>query len=943
MFRFEKLELVHWDYWQRLEIPLAAAIVTIVGPNGSGKTTLLDALRTLLALECSGHGSRKRDYKRYVRRNGEDFAWLRAVVDNRRQPNNRRPFWPPHQEEQVTLACRIERKGGDWNRIYLLAPGDVPIERIEAEGGEYGVRDWRQLLHQAGLTPALSRVLSLEQGQTDKLCELSGRELLDLVFQVFGDKETLDRYAEARAHQELVNAELQAMQGEESRLANEVERYEQKVNRHLEWQSLNDERRDLTSEVLPRIEFHTLNESIRGARRQLTATRREWRRTRGELAERSAEQPLRRHAVLAAETTALAADQAEQAAYAALNQANAERTRWATRLEERERLLAAACREGGDPADDQRVLEGAEAERDVLRLELAGRCAELAQVNELLDALRAGRRADPQDVGRFREALQRADIGHALLVDRLEIVDQRWATAVEAVLAPFAHIVLLNDPRQAEQAFALGEELRYRHFVVPETLAAPAPTPGSLLEVLRLNGPLPEWLLRLLQRTQRVDDAAAGTRLPRGEDWVTRQGYLRERRGGRHAAPDSPRFGQARLKALSQRRDQFATEVAALNERLRTVGEQLRVLRERLSGSDARRLLAARAAEFAEAESSLTGATEKHRLSGRRAETARQARQDAETSRRAAQVAENTLNIQIDRLRQALPALENSGGRREQTGRLRELRRRKKQLPPAWQEAAANQALAERWGDARAIARRIGEIERRFAHESWETDATVIALRDRLRQSLQRQQQEVGERRRDNDIARAQTDAARGEYVKVLRHTASRYARNLRALGEMAGVRVEVDLPPLATDEISLAQAALVVKFDFDAKGLMGMNDSDASGGQQVVKSLILLVGLMMEESHPGGFVFIDEPFAHLDIMNIERVGAFLKATRAQYLLTTPITHNVSVHEPASITLVTAKKKPEERWATRVGVLVREHSDNLPAPRQAAEATGADV
>ncbi len=935
MFRFEKLELVHWDYWQRLEIPLAAAIVTIVGPNGSGKTTLLDALRTLLALECSGHGSRKRDYKRYVRRNGEDFSWLRAVVDNRRQPNNRRPFWPPHQEDQVTLACRIERKGGDWSRVYLLAPGDVPIERIETEGGEYGVRDWRHLLHQAGLTPALARVLSLEQGQTDKLCELSGRELLDLVFQVFGDKETLDRYAEARAHQEQVNAELQAMQGEESRLANEVERYEQKVNRHLEWRALNDERGDLTSEVLPRVEFHTLNESIRGARRQLAATRREWRRMRGELATCSTEQPLRRHAVLAAETAALAADQAEQTAYAALNQANAERTRWATRLEERQRLLAAACREEGDPVADQQALENAEAERDTLRLELAGRNTELAQINALLEALRAGRRADPLDVARFRDALQRAGIDHVLLVDRLEIVDQRWAAAVEAVLAPFAHIVLLADPHQAEQAFALGEQLRYRHFVVPETLAVPAPTPGSLLEVLRLDGPLPAWLLRLLQRTQRVDDAAAGARLPRGEDWVTRQGYLRERRGGRYAAPDSPRFGQARLTALDERRQQLATEVAGLNERLRTVGGQIGVLRERLSGSDARRLLAARAAEFAEAESCLTGAAEDHRLAGRHAEAARQARQAAETGRRAAQVAENTLNNQIDRLRQALPAVENISGRREQTERLCKLRRRQKELPPAWQDGAANQALAERWGDARAIERRIGEIERRFAHESWETDATVVALRDRLRQSLQRQQEEVGERRRDNDMARAQTDAARTEHVKVLRHTASRYARNLRALGEMAGVRVEVELPPLAADETSLAQAALVVKFDFDAKGLMGMNDSDASGGQQVVKSLILLVGLMMEESHPGGFVFIDEPFAHLDIMNIERVSAFLKATRAQYLLTTPITHNVAVHDPASITLVTAKKRPEERWAARVGVLVREGSTPTPAPEAA--------
>jgi ATPase subunit of ABC transporter with duplicated ATPase domains len=118
------------------------------------------------------------------------------------------------------------------------------------------------------------------------------------------------------------------------------------------------------------------------------------------------------------------------------------------------------------------------------------------------------------------------------------------------------------------------------------------------------------------------------------------------------------------------------------------------------------------------------------------------------------------------------------------------------------------------------------------------------------------------------------------------------------------------------------------VRFAFDDKGFAGMNDADASGGQQVVKSLILLVALMMEESRPGGFVFVDEPFAHLDIVNIERVSAFLRATRAQYLLTTPVTHNVGVFDPAFITLVTAKKRPADAWAPRIGVIVRQAAEH---------------
>ena len=213
MFRLVELETVHWDYWQRFKLPLDASIITIVGPNGSGKTTLLDALRTLLALECS----KKRDYKRYVRRNGEDFCWLRGVVDNQRPPgSSRRPFGLPYQQDRITLACRIDKKGGDWMRKYWVAEGEVALEDIEQQGQEFGVRDYQRLLHSAGLSPAIARVLSLEQGQTDKLCELSSRELLELVFQVFGDKEVLERYQEARHHQELTARELDAEIGRAS-------------------------------------------------------------------------------------------------------------------------------------------------------------------------------------------------------------------------------------------------------------------------------------------------------------------------------------------------------------------------------------------------------------------------------------------------------------------------------------------------------------------------------------------------------------------------------------------------------------------------------------------------------------------------------------------------------------------------------------------------------
>ena len=104
---------------------------------------------------------------------------------------------------------------------------------------------------------------------------------------------------------------------------------------------------------------------------------------------------------------------------------------------------------------------------------------------------------------------------------------------------------------------------------------------------------------------------------------------------------------------------------------------------------------------------------------------------------------------------------------------------------------------------------------------------------------------------------------------------------------------------------------------------MIGLNDGEASGGQQVMKSMILLVALMMEDDTGGGFVFIDEPFAHLDIFNIDKVGSFLQATRAQYIVTTPNTHNVNVFKPSELTLVTQKRRAGASFAPPVAFLRR--------------------
>lgn len=918
MFRLLELETVHWDFWRSFRLPLDASIVTISGPNGSGKTTLLDALRTLLALDCS----KKRDYKRYVRRNGEDFCWLRGVIDNQRVPgSSRRPFGLPYTSDRITLGCRIDKKGGDWTRKYWIADGEVALADLEQQGEEFGVRDYQRILHGAGLSPAIARVLSLEQGQTDKLCELSPRELLDLVFQVFGDKDVLDRYQEARHHQEHTTRELDAGQNQLEALGNNLEKHEQKVNRYREWQRLNQERVELVSEIRPRLEHCLLQREADHAARTLLTQRRDWRAKCAERTTLALDSSALDDALAKSQLRKEAAEENEDIQTKALSEINLELGGWKKLIEQQQRLEEQAQAVGGHVAD-AREIERLESQRADLLVRIASLQQRQSQLDEMLENLAAGRRADPHDVAAFRQALTQADIAHHLLTDVVEIVDASWQPAVEAALAPFAHIVLLQHTRDAERAMALGEKQRYRNFIVPECVQAGLPPQGSLLEVVRFFSPVPEWLLRTLERTRRVEDVAAGSKLPRGEDWITRQGYLRERRGGRHAAPEQARFGRARLDALRDERAQLDKQLAPLKTQQAELRDKLIGMKAQLTGETAAAQLAARAAEFAEARNQHEALVLRRRDNG--LEAARRDRKAADEALAIARTRRAQINADMARLDKEIAERENRAGREEQIRRRLKLRRNRSQMPTTWRDAAANQQLVDTWRDATNIDRRLAEIDTKFAEESWETDDSVVLLRDKIADNYAQMERDLNARRRDNALASEQTQAARENYIAVLRHTVGRYAKNLKTLGEVAGIKVEHEPVALGNDDVTLAQAGLSVRFDFDAKGFMGMNDGDASGGQQVMKSLILLVALMMEESRPGGFVFIDEPFAHLDIVNIERVSGFLKATRAQYLLTTPVTHNVNIYDPATLTLVTFKKRPGEAWAPGVKVLMRD-------------------
>jgi chromosome segregation ATPase len=925
MFDFRSLEVVHWDYWQRFSLPLDTNIVTVVGPNGSGKTTLLDALRTLLTIDCAGN----RDYKSYLRHNGMPYAWLRARVGNVPGPSGERPFFPL-MDREVTLACRIQKKGGEWTRQYAVLGGDVGIEEIDARNDFLGLRDYRVRLEGAGLSQAIRRVLTLEQGATDKLCQLPPKALLELVFDVFGDKAVLDDYQRARNEQVEADREQHGLEHQLSLIGASLQETEARARSYQEWTALKNERVDLVASVLPRVELAELAGGIRGARPQLIGGKRrvsDLERRDADLTRQLGDFDVIGEALRAEQNEA---DTARQQTRKLLDDARGELAQNDLLIKQEARLRGMVASQGGadherlaDVARDARsTVHALQAEEGVLRQRLATLTGQLA-------AWRSGRRYTPDFEASFRRALDEAGIRHSMLSEIVEIREPRWQPAVEAVLAGYRHVVLLDDPRDREAAWKLGEQHRYKHFVVADRAPAERAHARSLLEVVDFSAAAPDWLLRNLDRIRRVEDIAEGATCGKDQDWITPQGYFRERRGGRHLGVDDMYFGSG------ARERQLRDGEAALRDietRLRDIAAERKDAMARaadaeaiLRGASASSQLADRADEFADAhaqqprlQEDVQRTADSHAAAETHYETIRDKRLKTSNAR------DNAAREQRDVQRQLTDAArQHHQLRNEQIERLRAFRAKRLHIPLAQRSRTAMAALRERYESARAVEREVLRLEQRLAEGHWEEDPSVVALREKLWADHEGLKLDLDKRRVHLERASRITHEARGAYIQVLRNTVRRYARNLKVLADLAGIGVDVDLPELSNDDLALASAALQVRFEFDKKGWIGMDDGEASGGQQVMKSLLLLVALMRDEDRPGGFVFIDEPFAHLDIFNIDKVGAFLKSTRAQYILTTPATHNINVFQPSELTLVTSKRRPGATWAQPLAVLRR--------------------
>jgi chromosome segregation ATPase len=920
MFWFKSIELMNWDLWDHVRIPMDEQVIMIAGPNGSGKTTFLDAIRILLGARQL---STSRKLGSYLR-GDTSVAVVKGVVTNPlRKGFGRRPF--THRgifEDEATLACVIERKSGTWQRRYAILPGDASVEQIRQQSSLLSAEDYGRDLEKANLPRTLLKILALEQGETNKLCKRTPEQLLEYVLEMQGDKQVMANYEGAKEAYVLSGRELKEQEEKAFDMRRHLKLLEQQAESFRHYRDMQAEAAGIRHERLPVARFCAVRETAQQLRAEVEEARRAMSEREAQAAGLDVDSQRALEEIRRLQEGVRVRREEQQKLLREKEGVDGEHRTLRNRLRELEEL-AAKLSQGGGPVDPEALDQ---ERRGLLRIE-AGASAEVERGQQEMVRLRAERKRleggdklqPPPWVLAMGDELRRAGIEHIVVFEVIEIRDPKWQTAIESVLGRDRFTYLVADANML-RAREIAQRLRYPCYVSQfERVAAQRAQAGSALsQVVLADDRVPRWILSALDRVMLVESVERGIALGKDAVSITPDGYRQDPRGGVYIGVKELYCGghakSERLTEIDRRLTEIASQVRARQEEAGNVARRLSAIEAELERERERGRFEARAAERPELERRVEELAERKRVMS-------QALMDSmtEVDGLNASVLEREKAIGLSDYRKKL--LDEERQRAQSDLNLRQVRLRRVEAELAELEAAvpperrteAVLVLEESEGQ---LVERLRVLDEQVRDYPGHTDPAIVEVHDRARSDFDSQQKILAQRQAEHRRGEAELQRARKSYVRVVEQTIARYRRNILDLSKRAGVEVEVHVPKVTEDDESIAQAGIEIRIGFDGKKPVPINHPKLSGGQSVIASLMLLMALtMQEEGDLGGFFILDEPFAHLSVERIDDITRFLTVTRAQFILTTPTTHNLMVYNPARLTLNLRKKQAKQRYA----------------------------
>jgi chromosome segregation ATPase len=923
MFKILRLSFSNWDCWRPVSVPLDEPIVMLAGPNGSGKTTFLDGIRIILN---APRLSTKRRRNKYMR-DRRQMTVVTALVTNYAEDEGQRPFRCLNiQEEEVTLACVLVPGNNGVESRYLVIPGDVSFQAVQAvyATNKYlGPGEYSDILFKAGVSRSLLSILAIEQGETNKLCERTPHELFSYVMQIKGQRQVFDRYQEAK---DGYNRALSELEEQDKRLIVEQAALSKLERQKQEYDLFQERHKQVTqyrSQLMPLAEYKEALAEIKRLGPDLESGQARL------AAFKTDEEALKAHFSAELEAKRTLGEAFEKAKS---QEKELDGNRAGVASEGRSLDQAIGRLEGfkqiadNVPAEDMESLEAdlevADEALAQTRQELNGNEEQTRELLGVLASLQKGQVVYPPHVRDMRGVLSQADIQATLVAEALEVTEPKWQVAIESVVGGDRFSWIVNSEHHVA-SMELARRNRYRHYMSePSRENPPTARPGSALAALKvLDKRVPRWILDKLNDTALVGDVNEGkAALGRFNSAITPDGYKVDRRGGAFIGvrPGECFLGamgvESRAKEGMERLAQLQEDSKELKQQIQIYNREVAERRAAISNQRKRLDWESMRPEYNEV-SARREAWQNRLLEAEQAlkslrETMMKQAQALASADRDASLAEN----ELARLARDIEQLRGQVANREPL--LKAVQETLKRLEFQIPESVRSSENLKNVPMKEVVVLRINEMETELAHYGGCTDDAILVLYEKQAENVNAQETFVNRRMREVTEGSDELRACRVSYIRLVEQVLEEYRQNALGLAAKANIELHMELPKLSAEDDSIEKAGLFVQVAYDGKELRALADPDLSGGQKVIVSLLLLMALVDGETgHGPGFFILDEPFAHLSVERIDEVGEFLRNSKAQFILTTPTTHNHNVFNPAKLTITLFKKPHNETLA----------------------------
>lgn len=933
MFRFKALELMNWDCYPYYRVPLDGDIILLVGPNGSGKTTFLDALRVLLNSQRLSKG---RTLHHYIQKDVE-IAMIKGVVTNvpDYQMNNRRPFQSHgiYTEDEVSLVCMIYNRGADKiEKEFYILPQDLSVEEIqklikskeEKKPYQKALRPlaYSQKLDEAGVSRSTLKLIALEQGQTDRIGQLTPNDLLQLVMDITGNRDIIARYEEARLNYRRSSQQLIDLRAEYNKISQQTQQLAGQAKEAQTYREFQEEQRIIEQEKLPLARFYTILNQLASTEKNLAENQQRKAEAEQKFVAVQQEQQVMMGKITTLEqeqqrirTQQIQQEQEASRLHQQIGQCQSEWQRWES--------IRQQCEQIPEDLKEGPIKKSLEQEKEKhyqVKNQITQENTALQTLLKERDQISSKKRPSfPSEVQEFRRILEENGIPHLLFAEGIEITNAKWQLAIEALLGRDRFTVLV-DSQDLLKAKRLGEKHHYGYYVSPfyQTQLPTNIRPNSILANLRPVDPRINGKLLGLNDIILVDTVEEGHVCK--DISITVKGYRQDQRGGIFIGRDV-RFYCGGL-AIERQINELNQEIEEKQEIIAQMDSQIRATAEKIQQYEQQITLIQRRKEWEDNK-------DRHAQLKKQGEELLALSQTAEEQRRQLVVQydkfseersnalseQKDLNREKERAEHDCVQLADLLMERQQTlNQLQWQRNESEKLLPA---STRSTYTPDKLESCDWLERKLQEITLTMERFTGCRDVSLIPLYEHEQQELESKKLQLDRQEQDQIQRSQELELCRNDYKTIIDETIHLYDGAIQELAVLANCKMRVFLE-WGNGDAFIEDAKLYAKVAFDKKHEVDIHDKSLSGGQDVISSLILLIALShMSKEHGSGFFIMDEHNAHLDMLRIMEVGRFLRSTKAQFVLTTPTTENVAALSVADLIMTFSKRDTVQRHAPK--------------------------